>query len=174
MTPPTILVAGIGNIFLGDDAFGVEVVRRLAPRPLPENVRVVDFGIRGFDLAYALMNGYELTILVDATPRGGLPGTLYAIEPDLNAAGETGSGAAEIEMHAMNPAKVLGWVRAMGGELGKMVLVGCEPVPLSAEEMVEGRMGLSAAVSASLDEAVAMIEGIVRDTLKNKEIQLER
>src|SRR6202030_732892 len=78
-----ILIAGIGNIFLGDDAFGVEVVRRLAARKLPDAIRVVDFGIRGFDLAYALMEGYEITILVDATPRGGQPGTLYTIEPDL-------------------------------------------------------------------------------------------
>ncbi len=80
-----ILIAGIGNIFLGDDAFGVEVVRRLSrsARKLPDEVRIVDFGIRGFDLAYALMEGYEVAILVDATPRGGVPGTLYTIEPDL-------------------------------------------------------------------------------------------
>ncbi|MGH7848434.1 MAG: hydrogenase maturation protease, partial [Candidatus Binatia bacterium] len=77
MTPAKILVAGIGNIFLGDDGFGVEVARELAKRKLPESVRVVDFGIRGFDLAYALLDGYDLTILVDAAPRGGLPGTLY-------------------------------------------------------------------------------------------------
>ncbi len=77
---PTILIAGIGNIFLGDDAFGVEVARRLADRKLPDFVRVVDFGIRGFDLAYALQDGYEHTILVDACPRGDAPGTLYVIE----------------------------------------------------------------------------------------------
>ena len=82
---PSILVAGIGNIFLGDDAFGVEVVRRMAGLELPASVRVVDFGIRGFDLAYALQDGYETTILVDACPRGEAPGTLYVIEPDLKA-----------------------------------------------------------------------------------------
>ena len=78
---PRILVAGIGNIFLGDDAFGVEVVRRLSAREWPANVRVTDFGIRGYDLAYALLDGYDTTILIDACPRGELAGTLYVIEP---------------------------------------------------------------------------------------------
>src|SRR5438128_1754175 len=86
-TPPpdrrAVLVAGVGNIFLGDDAFGVEVAQRLARRPLPAGVRVVDFGIRGLDLAYALLDPYEAVILVDAMPRGEQPGTLYVLEPDL-------------------------------------------------------------------------------------------
>ncbi len=90
MTPPRILIAGIGNIFLGDDAFGSEVARRLAAQPIPDGVRVVDFGIRGFDLAYALIDGYDATILVDATPRGGSPGTLYLIEPDPGEARDAG------------------------------------------------------------------------------------
>ena len=84
MGAPTILIAGVGNIFLGDDAFGVEVVWRLSGRALPEGVRVVDFSIRGPDLAYTLLDGaHTVTILVDAVPRGGTPGTLYTIEPDL-------------------------------------------------------------------------------------------
>ena len=83
MDRPRVLVAGVGNIFLGDDAFGVEVVQRLARRPLPAEVRVVDFGIRGLDLTYALLDGYETVILVDAAPRGGPPGTLYVLEPDV-------------------------------------------------------------------------------------------
>src|SRR5439155_26353965 len=86
MSPSRILVAGIGNIFLGDDAFGVEVVQRLAQRPQPEGVRVVDFGIRGLDLVYALLDGCEAMILVDATPRGGQAGTLYVIEPESEGA----------------------------------------------------------------------------------------
>ena len=80
---PTVLVAGIGNMFLGDDGFGVEVVRRLAGRTLRPGVTIRDFGIRGFDLAFNLVDGADLTILVDATARGGAPGTLYTIEPDL-------------------------------------------------------------------------------------------
>ena len=81
---PTILIAGIGNIFLGDDAFGVEVAQRLAGKKLPRGVRAIDFGIRGFDLAYALLDGTDVTILLDACPRGEKPGTLYVIEPDLD------------------------------------------------------------------------------------------
>src|SRR6476661_2103049 len=110
MSAPSILIAGIGNIFLGDDAFGVEVAQRLTQRSWPTGVRVEDFGIRGFDLAYAILDGYDVTILVDATPRGGDPGTLYLIEPDLNMAGGVG-----IEPHGMDPVKVLQLVKTLGG-----------------------------------------------------------
>src|ERR1700736_5676334 len=82
MTQPRILIACVGNIFLGDDAFGVEVARRLAYHPLPPGVRVIDFGIRGLDLTYALLDGCEGPILVDAAPRGEAPGTLSVIQPD--------------------------------------------------------------------------------------------
>src|SRR5215469_880287 len=85
-----ILVAGIGNIFLGDDGFGIEVVRRLAGCDLPACVRVADFGIRGFDLAYAMQDGYDLIILVDACARGDAPGTVYVVEPDLAALDQSG------------------------------------------------------------------------------------
>src|SRR5690349_12249437 len=111
---PTIPIAGIGNIFLGDDAFGVEVVRQLSSRTLPDSVRVIDFGIRGFDLAYALLDGYDVTILVDATPRGGVPGTLYTIEPDLSASHTLEAPEPMIETHGMNPMRVLGLAQAMG------------------------------------------------------------
>jgi hydrogenase maturation protease len=165
MALPRILVAGIGNIFLGDDAFGVEVVRRLSARPLPDNVRVVDFGIRGFDLAYALLDGYDLAVLVDATPRGESPGTLYAIEPEIDLPDGHESEPMNIEMHGMDPARVLSMVRAMGGEFRQIMLVGCEPAPLSAEELEHGSMGLSAPVSASVDDAVGMVESIIRKFL---------
>lgn len=115
---PRILVAGIGNIFLGDDAFGSEVARRLQSRPLPDGVRVVDFGIRGFDLVYALLDNYDLTIFVDATPRGGEPGTLYTIEPDLSELDNLDERAMAIEPHGMNPLKVLGMVKSMRGRSG--------------------------------------------------------
>jgi len=105
-----ILVAGIGNIFLGDDAFGSEVARQLAGRLKTPHVRVMDFGIRGLDLAYALMDGYDATILIDAVPQGGKPGTLYVIEPDLN---ELNQIEAAIEAHAMDPARVLALARSM-------------------------------------------------------------
>src|SRR4051794_33940377 len=102
MMPPRVLVAGIGNIFLGDDAFGVEVAQHLARREWPDGVRVVDFGIRGLDLTYALLDGYEVVILVDALPRGGQPGTLYVLEPD-RAALEPGEGGPMVEGHGLDP-----------------------------------------------------------------------
>src|SRR5215212_7277717 len=111
---PSILIAGIGNIFLGDDAFGVEVAQRLTQRAWPEGVRVVDFGIRGFDLAYAILDGPDLTIMVDAVPRGEAPGTLYLIEPELGDIDSAGDQA--LDTHGMNPVKVLQLVKRLGGD----------------------------------------------------------
>lgn len=108
MAQPRILVAGIGNIFFGDDAFGVEVARRLLERPWPEKVRVVDFGIRGFDLAYAFLDGYDKVILVDTIQRGGTPGTLYVIEPDLEEAASHPQEMA-VETHGMPPRRCCAW-----------------------------------------------------------------
>ncbi len=155
---PSILVAGIGNIFLGDDAFGVEVVRRMAVLQLPENVRVADFGIRGFDLAYALQDGYDTTILVDACPQGQAPGTLYVIEPDLKALDGPGIPQPAVEAHSMNPESVLRMARAMNIEVKNILLVGCEPETLGGEA---GQMGLSAPVEAAVDEAVKLVESLV-------------
>src|SRR5580765_4992644 len=115
MAKPSILIACIGNIFLGDDGFGCEVARHLAGRNWPENVRLVDFGIRGFDLAYALLDGYDVTIFVDATPRGNEPGTLYTIEPELDEIESIEARSAMVETHGMDPMKVLGLVKSMGG-----------------------------------------------------------
>jgi hydrogenase maturation protease len=159
---PAILVAGIGNIFLGDDAFGVEVVRRLAGVQLPASVRLADFGIRGFDLAYALQDGYETTILLDACPHGGDPGTLYVIEPDLKALDDSDDPQAVVEAHAMNPINVLRMARAMNIEIKNVLLVGCEPETVGGEE---GRMGLSAAVEAAVDHAVKLVESIINKIL---------
>jgi hydrogenase maturation protease len=155
---PTILIAGIGNIFLGDDGFGVEVVRRLNMTKLPASVRVVDFGIRGFDLAYALQDGYETTILVDACPRGEDPGTLYVIEPDLKTLHDPGAAPAVADAHVMNPLSVLRMASAMNIEVRNILLVGCEPATLGGEE---GQMGLSAVVEAAVPEAVRMIESLI-------------
>jgi hydrogenase maturation protease len=150
-----VLVAGIGNIFLGDDAFGVEVVRRLALRKLPEGVQVVDFGIRGFDLANALMDSDGTAVLVDATPRGGQPGTLYLLEAAVDASEPS------IETHGMDPATVLRLVEALGGRPPRVLVVGCEPATVDLDD--EGQMGLSPAVEAAVDQAVRMIESLVID-----------
>src|SRR5579862_6753455 len=153
MTHPRILIACIGNIFLGDDGFGTEVARRLATRSLPPAVILKDFGIRGLDLTYALLDPYELVILVDACPRGGEPGAVYLLEPD-----SVPDSAAGLEPHAMNPMSVLRMVKSMGGAPSRILIVGCEPADLGLEE---GKLGLSDPVAAAVDEAVVVIETLV-------------
>ncbi|KLU21157.1 hypothetical protein EOS_37345 [Caballeronia mineralivorans PML1(12)] len=166
----SILVAGVGNVFLGDDGFGVEVVRRLHARrrdAWPPDIRVIDYGIRGIDLYYALLDGVDLAILVDATHRDGPPGTLYVIEPSTNNTNEGFKGDAPpvlLSPHDLDPAKVLQAVAAMDGEVGRIVLIGCEPESLGTEEGQEGRMGLSEPVAAAVKEAVETIETMLENT----------
>ncbi|MGA7753262.1 MAG: hydrogenase maturation protease [Candidatus Sulfotelmatobacter sp.] len=156
MQPAQILIAGIGNIFLGDDGFGVEVAKRLSTREFPAGVRVIDFGIRGLDLAYALQDGYETTVLVDAYPHGQPPGTVSLVEPDLSKLEE--SSEPIVDAHSMNPLHVLRMAKSMNGGLKKILLVGCEPATLGGEE---GTMGLSEPVGAAVEEAVQMIVALI-------------
>ena len=157
MAEPHILVAGIGNIFLGDDGFGSEVARRLLSADLPEEVRVVDYGIRGFDLAYAILDEWPVVVLVDALPRGEKPGTLTLMEADL---GNTGD-ASQVEEsggfsgHLMTPAAVFSLVRMLGGRPRRVLIVGCEPETFGPEN--EGRMGLSEVVEAAIPGAMEMV-----------------
>jgi hydrogenase maturation protease len=165
---PKILVAGIGNIFLGDDGFGVEVIHRLSSRELPapefrDNVRVTDFGIRSYDLAYALPDGHDVTILVDAAGRGDAPGTLYVIEPDL-----AKHGPFAIDAHSMNPVSVLQLARSMGDVRGRIVVLGCEPATLGGEE---GHIGLSDSVLPAVDEAASLIENLVAKLLRGDKLE---
>ena len=164
MTDQRILVAGIGNIFLGDDAFGCEVTKLLLQRTWPNGVRVVDFGIRGFDLVYALLDDYDAAILIDAAPRGGEPGTLYTIEPDLSELDELEAQDMMIETHGMNPMKVLSTVKSMGGRIKRILLVACEPATFGPEE---GHMGLSEPVSAAVPEAARIVENLIMKILKD-------
>jgi hydrogenase maturation protease len=148
-----ILVGGIGNVFLGDDGFGVEVVDRLRALAWPAGVQVADFGIRGIDLAYALPE-YEAAVLVDAVRRGGPPGTLYVLEPERAAAEE------QVQMHAMTVDHVLRWVPS--GRLPPVMrIVGCEPETFGEEGA--GQAGLSDAVSAAVDEAVGLVQSLVSE-----------
>jgi hydrogenase maturation protease len=150
-----VLIACVGNVFLGDDAFGVEVAKRLAGRQLPAGVSVIDFGIRSYDLAYALMNDWDLKVLVDALPRGGNPGTIYVMEPDL----PSSVNQEALDAHSMNPVAVLQLVGALGGEVGRLLVVGCEPE--TVEPSAEGNMSLSDPVHAAVDEAVRVIESLI-------------
>lgn len=167
-----ILIACIGNIFMGDDGFGVEVAQRLVSRKaerFPEGVEVVDFGIRGVDLAYTLLDEYDVLVLVDALSRGGEPGTLYLIEPDLSwISHEAGVEAARVglDAHSMDPLKVLAFARTLGARPIRTLLVGCQPSMLHAnEDYLDMQMGLSQPVRAAVDEAVKMVDSLVEQLL---------
>ncbi len=157
MNPPRILIAGIGNIFLGDDAFGVEVVRRLAAQPLPAGVAAIDFGIRGFDLAAAIVDGYDAAILVDAASRGGPPGTVYVIEPEPEI--PRVSGSESVEGHSLNPERALQWVQVWGERVPPCCLVGCEPASFGGDN--DPQMGLSAPVAAAVERALQLIHSLI-------------
>jgi hydrogenase maturation protease len=151
VVPLRVLVAGIGNVFLGDDGFGCALAARVAF----DGVDVADFGIRGLDLAYALAD-YDAVVFLDATPRGGAPGTLYVIEPELDAL------APEVDAHVMDPVKVLALAKSLGGKLPRTLVLGCEPA--GVEEFAE----LSEPVRLALDEAERML-GELLDELTTRE-----
>jgi hydrogenase maturation protease len=151
-----ILVAGIGNVFLGDDGFGVALAGRLARQQLPPGVEVVDYGIRGMDLAYAL-SGYDVVVLLDATPRGEPPGTLYVIEPEVD------SGAVAPDAHGMDPMKVLALAGALGGAVPRTLVVGCEPLTRMTGEEDDVVADLSEPVRAALDPAVKLVGSVLED-----------
>jgi hydrogenase maturation protease len=159
-----VLVAGVGNIFLGDDGFGVEVARRLAGSELPDGVRVADYGTSGMHLAYDLANGYETAILIDAAPRGGPPGTLTVLEvgpedrPDLSTAGDSPLQSSQMfNAHGMQPDVVFGVLDMLGAQTARILVVGCQPASLEPE------MGLSEPVAAAVDEAVRVVTELVTE-----------
>jgi hydrogenase maturation protease len=153
-----VLVAGIGNVFLGDDGWGVALAGRLAARAQPRGVDVVDFGIRGMDLAYAMQDGYNAVVLLDATPRGEPPGTLYVIEPDLDELELT------IDAHGMDPLKVLALARTLGAQrLPRTLVVGCEPLTRMSAEDEQIVAELTEPVRASLADAVVLSEQLLAD-----------
>jgi hydrogenase maturation protease len=140
----TVLVAGIGNLFLGDDGFGPEVVRRLAAEPTPDGVQVVDYGIRGMHLAYDLLAGCDLLVLVDALPTDdGRPGEIV-----LLAVGPADVPPAELDAHSMSPAAVLGSLSRLGGTQPPTVVVGCRVATVA--ERIELSPPVAAAVPAAM------------------------
>ncbi|MGW7329635.1 hydrogenase maturation protease [Streptomyces sp. NPDC054840] len=156
-----VLVAGIGNVFLGDDGFGVETVRALAEHPLPDGVEVVDFGVRGVHLAYQLLDGYDTLLLVDATARGGEPGTLYLIDADADADADAGAPPPPVlDGHHMSPDAVLALLDTLCAGTGatpprRTLVLGCEPAG------VEEGIGLSAPVAAAVPEAVRTVLDLI-------------
>jgi hydrogenase maturation protease len=157
-----LLIAGVGNIFLGDDGFGVEVASRLATAELPDWAHVVDYGIRGMHLAYDLAGGYDAAILIDATARGGTPGTIYVLEPDLPAAtptvDDTDSALARSPMfnaHGMQPDVVFSMLALLDTPPRDVLVVGCEPASVAYG------IGLSEPVAAAVDDAVAVVLDLV-------------
>jgi len=147
-----VLVAGVGNVFLGDDGFGVEVARRLAAMSWPAEVRVADFGIRAVHLAYELLDrgADDVLVLVDAVARGAAPGTVFVIEPDLGALDAQPAAPEALDPHTMHPELVLRMAKSLGATLGPVMIVGCEPATL------EEGMGLSGPVAGAVDEAVQL------------------
>jgi hydrogenase maturation protease len=158
-----ILVAGVGNIFFGDDAFGVEMVQRLRSTPLPPEVTLADFGIRSFDLAYAIADGYDVIILLDAISRGQSPGTVSLVEPEVQGFGNAGQ---PLDAHSANPQRALQMVSSLGGQLGSLYLIGCEPAVLETED---GRIGLSKQVEAAIPNAIQMLLTLLEELLSAKQ-----
>ncbi|HEV2582677.1 MAG TPA: hydrogenase maturation protease [Ktedonobacteraceae bacterium] len=170
-----ILIACIGNIFMGDDGFGVEVAQRLASRKsgrYPQGVEVFDFGIRGVDLAYTLLEDYDTLVLVDAIARGGTPGTLYLIEPDLSEISPENAvevARVGLDAHSMDPLKVLAFARTLGARPIRTLLIGCEPSVIHAnEDYLDMHMGLSQPVLAAVDEAVKMLDSLIEQLLASE------
>ena len=153
-----VLVAWIGNVFMADDGFGVEVARRLTERTFPPGVDVADFGIRGMDLMYALGEGYDAAVFVDAVPRGEPPGTLSVIEPRLD-----GGGEAPLDAHGMDPVKVLALAREIGDVPERVLIVGCEPAVRMTGDEEELVGELSEPVKAAVPAAVEMVESLLED-----------
>jgi hydrogenase maturation protease len=147
------LVAGVGNVFLRDDAFGVEVVRLLAEQPCPPGVEIRDFGIRGVHLVYELLNGCDLLVLVDAAPRGEEPGTVTVLEvdpPEPDALPQP-----VIDAHSLTPDGIFALLSSLGGRAGRSLVVACEPADVSAG------MGLSEPVQQALPHAVRAVQDIL-------------
>ncbi len=161
-TSDAVLVAGIGNLFLTDDGFGSEVARRLASQQLPAGVRVVDYGIRGMHLAYDLLDGYAALVVVDAMPGNGAPGDLSVLE-----VGPDDLGDGELDAHGMAPVAVLASLGQLGGSLPPTYIVGCQPADVG-----EG-IGLTPAVEAAVDPAIALVHEVLARTLATSGTQGE-
>jgi hydrogenase maturation protease len=157
-----VLVAGVGNIFLGDDGFGVEVAGRLSGVPVPDGVEVKDFGIRGVHLAYQLLDGYDTLVLIDAVQRGDTPGTLSVIEPELEDSDSGRRSPVAVDAHSMDPTSVLEMLAGLGGRVGQVLVVACEA------ERLDEEIGLSEPVSRAVPGAVELVMELVEEICSAK------
>jgi hydrogenase maturation protease len=157
VTRAKILIVGVGNPLFGDDGFGVEVVRRLAERPAREGVRILAATGRSLDLSFALLDGCDAAIVVDAARRGGAPGSLYVLDPETQRI----DAAAATDAHAIEPGRALAWARANGGEVGTLRIVGCEPLELFDDDAP--KLGLSPQVAAAVEPACALVERLAEE-----------
>lgn len=155
----TVLIAGLGNLFLTDDGFGSELARRMAQQPLPDGVKVVDYGIRGMHLAYDLLDGYDALVVLDALPGDGAPGDLTVLEVGPDDLAHDDEAGGELDAHAMAPVSVLASLGSLGGRLPPTYIVGCQPADLG-----DG-IGLTPAVTAALDRAATLVHEVVGEQL---------
>jgi hydrogenase maturation protease len=158
-----VLVAGIGNIRMGDDGFGPEVAQSLVRRRQPPGVRVIDAGVRGFDLAFAMLNAPDHIILIDAHRHSTKPGTVFVIEVDIEddftARPESGDRVEPLaDGHSIDPFSVLRLAWILGARPRHVMVVGCEPLTFGPEE---GHEGLSDVVARSVPTAIALVETLI-------------
>ena len=153
MTSGRVLVAGFGNLLLGDDGFGVAVVRKLAAEPIPAGVETLEVGTGGMELVYGLMGGFDRLIVVDAVRRGHAPGTLYVFRPsDADLASAPGE---PIDPHFAEPTRAMKMAKSLGYLPADVTVVGCEPGPCDLD------LTLSPPVSTAVEQAL----GRVREAL---------
>jgi hydrogenase maturation protease len=177
---PRILVAGIGNMFMADDAFGPEVVAAMRGRSLPDGVHIADFGIRGMDLAYRLLDGYDVAVLVDAAPRGREPGTVHVIDPGPAPAAPEGARRTPPQAHGMDPVQVLALARQLAEgtdrpqPLPRVLVLGCEPSVRMRGDEPDVVVGLSRPVREAVPRAAGMLESLVGELLLDPHRELDR
>ncbi|MBA3743721.1 hydrogenase maturation protease [Sporichthya sp.] len=155
-----MLVAGVGNIFLTDDGFGSEVLRRMAGTPTPPDVHLLDAGIRGVHLAYQLLDGYEVLVVVDAAQRGHAPGTVTLVEVDPNEVPDNSAQVADgeaplVDAHGLEPGAILSMLGSLGGAVQQVYLVACEPASL------DDGIGLSPEAEAAVAPAISLVEQLM-------------
>lgn len=164
MKKKRVMVAGVGNMFMSDDGFGGEVVKKMRQKNQPEGVEIRDFGTGGLKLAYDLMRGYDALILIDSSSRDEEPGTLYVIEPKEEDFNTDLEESGPINPHDMDPVTVLRFVKSVGAWPARIVIIGCEP-----ENVEDFEVGLSDPVLAAVDKAAELVQETIQEIYNQSE-----